>query len=176
MIRNNPEHPTVIFLPYSCPWNMILWWRKCFFNCAFFLNERAYISPKGEALESDLKMGLCMREPASDAIWTFSRQSHLCTVLSGWTSGLNVVRMRHPWCEVNCRILILYPAVTSFIAGFLFFTRQRRHSFSQFCKNCTKVWFPEKVFCWFVMNHFGSFLNIVARYNVFKQQYWGISR
>ena len=33
----------------------------------------------------------------------FSRQPHLCTVLSEWTDGLNVVRMRHPWYEVKYR-------------------------------------------------------------------------
>ena len=103
----------------------------------------------------------------------------LCTVLSGWTNGLNVVRMRHPWYEVNCQNLILYPAaaVTSFIAGFLFFTRQWRHSFKQFFKkkhdkcfrqNCTKVWFPRKVFCRLVMSHIRSFLNIFAGCNMFK--------
>ena len=45
---------------------------------------------------------------------------------------------------IHCQILILYPAVTSFI------------QFKKNSQNCAKVWFPEKVFCWLVLSHIGS--------------------
>ena len=64
---------------------------------------------------------------------------------------------------IHCRILILYPAVMSFIAGFSFCTRQWHHS----CRS-TEVCFPGKVFCWLFMSHIESLLNIVAWYNELK--------
>ena len=101
---------------------------------------------------------------------SFLRQSHLCAVMSGWTNGLNVVKMRHPWYEVNCQIslnhwwiLILYPAVTNSLKR----TRQV-DLMTSFSQNCKKVWFPEKVFYWLVMSHIGSILNIFAGCSMFK--------
>ena len=39
-------------------------------------------------------------------IYWYSGLSHLCKVLSGAPNGLNIVRVRHAWYEVNSRVKI----------------------------------------------------------------------
>ena len=99
----------------------------------------------------------------------FSRQSHLCTVLSGWTNGLNVVRIG---ILDMSRILILYPADATHLTAPVVLVSIRcvafscsKHGASQSALD-DKVFQPELYKVGFVMSHIGSFLIIVAWYNV----------